>query len=556
MAEQDLPHLDDSITKLPQDVREDLAERGRRDLYFLAKGVLGYRDMTPRCHGPLCVFHDGNPSRFKMTLHPRGTFKTSVVTISKNMQRVCRDSNRRILLANESATNAERFLGAIKQHVETNSVFRALYSSIIPKDFRRTRWSQSEVQFVREWVGPEPTIDTVGMTGAMTSRHYTDISVDDPISEEAAKSELVMRDVITRLDKIVALMVKPEEDNFDLTGTRWAYFDVYSHFEAVYGKKMARFIRGIYDEDGNIFPELLSEETLADARRNMGEYMFSCLYLNNPRNAEVQDFNVQDLRFWRWSTDEDSVVLYDPNGKILEEVRVRELDVVVTIDVAPPDFTANTDRNAIVTTGVTPKGDVVVLDTWAKRCPPGPVIDHMLWLKRRYNPRVYGLERATYQMSLKYHADAEAERQQLYMNIVPVKPGGREKAHIRGLQPIAATGHLYILPTQHDLRNELADYPLGKHDDVADALALQQQLWRGVASPERWLRTRKAEQALLDRRRVEATASYRDSTHLTWEQQASAQARGRGRLSPQDIPHPDDLDLDLPQPTIEEVEVR
>jgi len=58
------------------------------------------------------------------------------------------------------------------------------------------------------------------------------------------------------------------------------------------------------------------------------------------------------------------------------------------------------------------------------------------------------------------------------MQPVPVKPGGRASPH-RGLQPVAATGHLYILTHSHGVRTELSEYPLGRYDDEADALALQ-----------------------------------------------------------------------------------
>ena len=93
MAEQDLPDLDREITLLPQDIRQDLAERGKNDLYFFSKAIMGYRDMTSHCHGPLCVFLDKNESLYKLIIHPRGTFKSSVVTISRNAQKAVRNPN-------------------------------------------------------------------------------------------------------------------------------------------------------------------------------------------------------------------------------------------------------------------------------------------------------------------------------------------------------------------------------------------------------------------------------------------------------------------------------
>lgn len=171
MAEQDLPYLDREITMLPQDIRQDLAERGKNDLYFFGKAIMGYREMTPGCHGPLCVFLDQNPSPYKLVLHPRGTFKTSVATISRTAQRVVRDPNSRACLINEVADNAQGFLGTIKQHAEGNRVFRALYSDVIPKDYHKTTWNNQALRFNRTWVGPEDTVEAMGVLSTLTSHH-------------------------------------------------------------------------------------------------------------------------------------------------------------------------------------------------------------------------------------------------------------------------------------------------------------------------------------------------------------------------------------------------
>lgn len=457
--------------------------------------MLGYEDLTIDCHGPLCTWLDQNPSRFKLELMPRGHLKTTI-GVARCMQKLTQNAEHRILLGNETSTNAQRFLGTIKTHAESNRRFRALFSHLIPTDPKQ--WSQEALTFIRKGVYPTPTFDAIGMTGAMTSRHYTHLYIDDPISEEAAKSKLTMDDVITRLSKLFSLMDNPSKDTLDLVGTRWAFYDVYSYFMERFGKKMARFIRAAIENGQPIWPERFNLETLADIRNDphMGEYMFSCLYMNNPRNADVQDFNIQDLKYWRWGADEETLVLYGRDGEIEKVVERDDLDVVTTVDVRYGER-IDSDRDAVVTTGCTADGDAIVLDAWGSRTNPLEVISKLVQVIRTYQPRVIGIQKVGYEMSIKYHLLAELEREGLYAHIVPIKPGGPAKSHIRGLQPIAATGHLYILPTQHILRNELSEFPLGQYDDVADALALQLQLWRGLLSPERMLKYRKSEADLI-----------------------------------------------------------
>lgn len=494
---KDIPRIDDTIAQAPEDIRRDLAQAAANNLFLFNKGVLGYSDLTERCHGPLCTWHDENPSRFKLTLIPRGHLKTTCITIGKNLQKIVQNPEARILLANEVSTNAQKFLLAMRSHAESNRRFRALYSHIIPIE-PKSSWSQESLTFVRRGVYPTPTLTAMGMTGAMTSQHYTHLNLDDLISEEAVKSQLVMQDVITRISKLFSLMDDPGHDTIDLVGTRWAFYDVYTYFMERFGDKLARFIRAAIEDGEPIWPERFSLETLADIRNDphMGEYNFSCQYMNNPRNTEVQNFNVKDLKFWRMGSDEETVVLYDYHGEIEKVIALDSLDITTTVDVRYGER-IDSDRDAIVTCGTTVEGDAIVLDTYAKRSDPLQVVAHLIYLLKRFNVRCIGVQKVGYEMSLKYHLQAECERQGVYANVVPVKPGGPAKSHIRGLQPIAATGHLYILPTQHILRTELSEYPLGKNDDVADALALQLQLWRGLLSPDRMRRYKESEKRLL-----------------------------------------------------------
>lgn len=495
--EQDIPYIDEHVSQLPSDLREDLADLGRRDLMFLAKGVLGFRDMTQRCHGPLCQFVTGNKSQFKLMLHPRDTFKTSTVTISGNVQKVINNTEERILIANESATNSERWLGVIQNHAESNRIFRALYSDIIPRDTRKVPWNASELVFNRQGHYPEPTLDAIGMTGAVTSRHYTHICFDDPISEEAVKSELVMQDVITRMSALTSLLVEPDKNTVWLVGTRWALFDVYSWFEKAFALRLSKFARSIMEDGESIFPERFPPEILAIKRGAMGEYRYSCLMMNNPHNIEVQDLNVDDLKYFRWIDDGSAVELLSSSGSPERRVSLNDLSITVTVDLAPAER-VESDRNAVAVAGVTPWSEVVVLEAWGKRCTPLELIEELFRIQQRYHPRVYGIEDVAYQKAFKYFLQSEALRRGLYLRIEGLRAQGKKEIRIRGLQPIMAIGRLYIDPKQHMLRDEMADFPLGQYDDVVDALSMQTQLFRGRLSPEHMERLDKEASLLRD----------------------------------------------------------
>jgi predicted phage terminase large subunit-like protein len=495
MAE-DIPLMDESIALLPQDIQDDLSARGRNDLFFFNHGILGMRDLTEDCHGPLCAYADLNEKQFKLFLMPRDHLKTSNLSIGATLQRVVKDPESRQLLGNESGTNASRFLRSIRQHAEGNRVFRALYGRHIHKDTRKVRWNDSELDFVRQGFYPEPSIDSIGMTGAVTSRHYTHITYDDPISEEAVQSEKVMQDTINRMSASLSLLVNPNVDTIWLVGTRWALHDVYSVWMHIFGNKLGIFARAAVEDGQPIWPERFSLETLALKRMQMGEYKYSCLMMNNPRDVAIQNLNVDDIQYWDWVVEDELIVMYDRQMRALKTVHVDELDITVTVDPAPAEKITS-DRNAIVTVGVTPWNEALVLDSWARRCDALEVIEYLFKLFDRWHPRVFGIEDVGYQKVLKVFLRQEMLRRMKYLNLQPIPAQGKKPVRVRGLQPYMATGRVFMHATQQELRQEAADFPLGQHDDLIDALSMHIKLWRGQMSPESRTKYQKSEEAII-----------------------------------------------------------
>ena len=501
MSFVDLPNQDSELTAQPEDILRDIAEEGKNNLFFLCKGILGMKDLTSHAHQGYCNFIDTNPSKIKLALMPRATFKTSIGTVGGTFQAVLRNPNKTNLIVNESSGNSEAMLRSIRTHAESNRIVRTLYSDLIPRDTRVVRWNDHQLDFNRERIDAMPSIASGGMTGALTSQHYNRITFDDPISEEAAVSEKVMRDAINRLKAQQALLVNASEDEILYNGTRWAFYDVYSWVMKTFPGRLRKYIRAIIEDGVILFPERYTPEVLAEMREALGEYKWSCLMMNNPRNEAVQDFNVRDIRWWKWESEtEESIELIGISGDTLDTWKIDQLDITLALDPAPAEF-IESDRNAIVVTGVTPKAQVIVLEAWGDRCTPHAVLEKLLQFKRRWNPRVFGIEGVAYQKTFKYFLRQYGIEHGEYFNIDELRSQGKNHKvrQIRSLQPIAATNRLYLHPTQHILRNELADFPLGEHDDVADALAMNSQLWRGQASPEAIEKSRKVRDHLFNR---------------------------------------------------------
>ena len=219
-------------------VRLELAARGKEDLFFFVKGILGYDRLSPSIHGELCTFLMQTRGFLRRMIQmPRSHFKTTIVTIGSSMQDITLDPNIRILLVASSSTNAKRFLLEIQKHFIMNKMFRWLYTDIIPLEITKARWNADELEVPREVMFREPTIDTIGAKGAVASRHYNRIIGDDIIGEKELHSEIEMEKTIEWASGLESLLISPIEDRIDFVGTRWRMNDVYAAVEQFYGHK-------------------------------------------------------------------------------------------------------------------------------------------------------------------------------------------------------------------------------------------------------------------------------------------------------------------------------
>lgn len=498
--EQDLPLTDKDIVQMPADFRQDLANRLLSNTYSFCKFVMGYKDLTKRMHGPICRFLDINPAQIRFIAQPRETFKSSISTISWNAKEIAKDVNKTRVIIGKKIDNSSGFVKVIKATAESNKIYRALYSHVIPKDFRKVTWNETELEFNRTDFRPEPTVRAAGLFSALASQHYDHLGYDDIVAEEESESPDLMKKAGDRAMLFRPLMRNPAVATMIVTFTHWGFHDAYHVMMERIGTRAAKLIRGAIENGELTFPERLNEEMLAHLQQEFGAYMFSCLYMNNPRDESVQDFNVKDLKVSQVDYENRCVHLYQ-DGVILRTWRFSQLDITATVDLQGDPVKKGKhklpDRNAISVVGVSPEQEVISLEAWGARCTPLDLMRQVFLFHIIYSPRVWGIEDVAYQAALKYFVGDYAEREDLYLNVVPIKSIQRKETRIRGLQPVASSGRLYVGAGQAILKHEMADFPLGQFDDVLDALSMQLQVMTHQMNSERWKRYLQSEQKVL-----------------------------------------------------------
>jgi len=133
------------------------------------------------------------------------------------------------------------------------------------------------------------------------------------------------------------------------------------------------------------------------------------------------------------------------------------------------------DFTALVTVGVDEHNNIYILDILREKEQVDGIIKAIFQQNERWHPSAIGLEQVAFQTALRYSLKKEMDERKRYLNIVELKPHGRNKdSRIRALQPLYANGkvlHNRDLIYTIYLEDELLRFPFGKHDDLIDALA-------------------------------------------------------------------------------------
>lgn len=167
-------------------LKEEARQKSKQDLHYLAKHLLGYDRVTDHYHKWMCMDIDNPNFRFKLLLHPRGHFKSTLGTESRSIQLLLRNPNERILITNAKLENARKFLRAIAHHWKNNSKFRWVWRDWWLYNYATayhradmgdkldwvTRDVQDEFTILRPYEGREASITTSAVDASVVSQHY------------------------------------------------------------------------------------------------------------------------------------------------------------------------------------------------------------------------------------------------------------------------------------------------------------------------------------------------------------------------------------------------
>ncbi len=433
--------------------------RGLEDLYFFNKYIVESDEkrrsfLVPHVHGEWTEWYKASNKRIKMILVPRGCFKSTFFTIGKTLQSIARDRNSRILIANATLNNSQRFLGEIKDHLRKNDLYKELYGEFYDP---KLRWNEDEIEVTGRALGAkEATVTAVGVGGNLVSQHYSMIIADDLVNLENSATRYQADKVIDWWKRAFSLL--DYEGEMIIIGTRWSYYELYSWIVDKYPDMIDTYIRGAYLPDGSeYFPELLNKEKLKELRGLQGSYVFSAFYLNDPVDEESALIKKEQIKY------------YGPG-----EARQlpKNLNIFSLCDPAISQEEA-ADESTIVTVGVDDNNDWYVLETRTDKWTVGELIEQLFVVHSQWKPITMTIETIGQAQGLMTPIHDEENRRKHYLPLVEIKSRGMitKQMRIRSvLQPRFERGKVFIRDDMFELEEQILKFPRGKRDDMIDAL--------------------------------------------------------------------------------------
>ncbi len=419
------------------------------------------------------------------------------------MRRMHRRDSRNILIA-ENIDNATKLGARVSGHYESNAIFRVLFPEIIPDT--SCRWTYHSLVHKRSsGVAPhgEGTFDFLGVGAALQSRHYDGLLVqDDLVGRKAVESVSVMEKTID-YHKLVVGAFETEDANHEndefVVGNRWGYNDLNSHIrehEPWFRIVTHSALGGCCAEhpsDTPIFPEEFSSEKLERWRRRLGNYHFSCQFLNNPSAPENADFHEEWLGHFviESATEKNGykeMIRHEvKDGVVRKDFERNHLALAMTVD---PNHSGNAGlgrcRHAIMVVGLSSDGHYYLLDCWAQASSYDTFYAKIYELVDKWKLTKFGLETIAAQRYIGHHIQQMNLLKGRSLRILELKgevegPDGeltrKKEWRIRNvLAPIFEIGRFHTQRKFQDFLGEYTTFPKGRYVDMLDALAYCDQL--------------------------------------------------------------------------------
>lgn len=404
---------------------------------------------------------------WNLTLAPRGFGKSTCLNIARCILKILQNPNIRILIASKTDTNAVSFLSEIKQKLQRPKMIEVFGIQ------QGAPWNDGSIRVkARTSDAKEDTVETIGIGGAIASKHYDLIIADDLIDESNSVTEGQREKIHTWFFKVLDPCLEPHGE-MSIIGTRYNPDDLYGYLmENILCQKdrNGKIIRKHYisipalipkpnvdsrtpesERYVSLWPDKCSVKFLLKKRKVLGTIIFNTQYQNDVAAMKGKIFKLEWFKYYR-------------------TVDLKELKIYQGVDLASKQA-RNADRFAHATIGVhleTKKIYVLnyynVVATFGQR--KKIVADEFFG----FDPIRVGVEANGYQRA--FIQDLAQDEELKSIRAVPIYTEKDKVSRAWKLSAFFERGQVYIKEGMQDLIEQLLKFPDGRYKDLFDALDL------------------------------------------------------------------------------------
>jgi len=443
--------------------------------YYFCHDILGYTDMYPPFHNPICRFAV-SPWRFKMLQACRGSFKSSIATYGYILWRMAQEYiqtgkvNTRYLIACENMTLALKFLQGVKQVCEKNPLFIELFGNHVPEKMDTQRWTDFKLtsKFKDDWRKAEPTVSAIAIDADRTGFHVDEVICDDLETERNSASREQI-DGCWQFYRLLHSIREPNHGKMTIVSTRWHYDDIYQRILDRNKKSKPEYqyrtlIKPAVQGGKLTFPTRYDWDTLDELRNEQGSYIFSCQYLLDPVPEAERKFKAA------WIKHSTPQHYTQPRLRTFTgcDFAFTEQSMVDAGEVRKADYTV------IFTVDVDEVWNFIFRDWFRKRCSKLEAVEEMFRQCSQHNSLCAALQKYDRSQMKEvidiYAHDRAHPRHMPRIEWIPYPSSQKKQDRIETtLQPLFEAGRVFLMPGMDWFEKELLDFPHAAYDDGADA---------------------------------------------------------------------------------------
>jgi predicted phage terminase large subunit-like protein len=245
------------------------------------------------------TLNDDYYNRLCVSQPPR-TAKSSLITLSYPFWLILNDPNKNIVIVNNTQTLAENFGIRLRQLFIDYSELLALNNIRLSDTKHSNSFFMFEDKDGRLYDG---SVKLMGTGGTLTGQNVDILICDDLIKGFSDVTPTLLDKKIEWFKSIILQRLEPHS-KLIILGTRWASNDVIGYLQENQPEdyKFINLTALNEDETDCIWNERYDVEFFQDRRKEMGERLFEALYQQKPLDTTGDFFNLDMVRFDDYDT--------------------------------------------------------------------------------------------------------------------------------------------------------------------------------------------------------------------------------------------------------------